>query len=245
MKALACDFDGTFYFMDQEEMIKPCDVDAVKDFQSQGHLFGFCTGSPLFGLLDYLDAPVKADFYILNSGATIFDKDCNLIFEKTISKEITDTLITYGVEHNYNVDMHMDGKFYAYGKSYTFITDELYSLEEVCGKVPNITYDAKTEENADALAKHVNNLFEGQVTAFRNKQYVDIVPFGCSKGFGIDFVREYLKIDEFAGIGDSMNDYPMFEKVDPAFTFSYAPEILQKKATHLVNSVAEAIQHML
>ena len=139
MKALACDFDGTFYFMDQEEMIKPCDVDAVKDFQSQGHLFGFCTGRPLFGLLDYLNAPVKADFYILNSGATIFDKDCNLIFEKTISKEITDTLITYGVEHNYNVDMHMDGKFYAYGKSYTFITDELYSLEEVCGKVHNIT----------------------------------------------------------------------------------------------------------
>ena len=58
-------------------------------------------------------------------------------------------------------------------------------------------------------------------------------------------IREYLKIDEFAGIGDSMNDYPMFEKVEPAFTFSYAPEVLQKKATHLVNSVAEAIQHML
>ena len=65
------------------------------------------------------------------------------------------------------------------------------------------------------------------------------------KGFGIDFVRNYLNIDLFAGIGDSMNDYPMFEKTNPCFTFSYAPEVLQKKATQLVNSVAEAIQIML
>ena len=58
-------------------------------------------------------------------------------------------------------------------------------------------------------------------------------------------IRDNLKIDSFAGIGDSMNDYPMFEKTNPCFTFSYAPEVLQKKATQLVNSVAEAIQIML
>ena len=112
MKALACDFDGTFYFMGENEPIKQCDIDAVKEFQAQGHLFGFCTGRPLIGLTDYLDKNVKADFYILNSGATIFDKNQNLIFEKTIPKEITDTLMTYGVEHNYSVDFHMDGKFW-------------------------------------------------------------------------------------------------------------------------------------
>lgn len=245
MKALACDFDGTFYFMENDEPVKQCDIDAVKKFQAQGHLFGFCTGRPLFGLTDYLNGQVEADFYILNSGATIFDKNQNLIFEKTIPKEITDTLITYGVEHNYSVDFHMDGKFWAFGKSITFITDEIYTLEEINGKVHNITYDAKTPENADELAKHVNSLFQGQVTAFRNTKYVDIVPAGCSKGFGIDFVRNYLNIDLFAGIGDSMNDYPMFEKTNPCFTFSYAPEVLQKKATQLVNSVAEAIQIML
>jgi len=241
MKALACDFDGTFYFMEKPEPIKKCDIEAIKKFQTQGHLFGFCTGRPIYGVLDFLDNQVMADFYITNSGATIHDKDLNLIFEKTIPKEITDALITYGVEHKYEVDFHMDGKFVSYGKTITFITDIVYSLDEIQGSVHNITYNALTEENADALTMHVNNLFQGKITAFRNKEFVDIVPFGCSKGAGIDYIKNHLKIDTFAGIGDSMNDYPMLDKVDIPFTFPYAPKTLQKKSKQIVNSVAEAI----
>lgn len=245
MKALACDFDGTFYFPNQPEPIHKCDADAVNEFQNKGHLFGFCTGRPLYGLLDYLTYPVKADFYILNSGATIYDKDLNLIYEKSISKEITEALITYGKELNFDVDFHMNGKFYAFGKSNCFIEDEIYSLEEITGNVHNITYNAKTAENADELAAYVTTLFPGQISAYRNTHYVDIVPYGCSKGVGIDFIREHLQIDLFAGIGDSMNDYPMFEKVDLSFSFSYAPEVLKDKADHLVASVDEAIHQIL
>jgi hydroxymethylpyrimidine pyrophosphatase-like HAD family hydrolase len=102
-----------------------------------------------------------------------------------------------------------------------------------------------TEENADALASHVNHLFHGKVNAFRNKEFVDIIPDGCSKGMGIDIVRNILKIDTFAGIGDSMNDSPMLENVDIAFTFPYAPKALQEKASQIVNSVAEAIHSMV
>ncbi len=245
MKALASDFDGTFYFMDQPEVMKQCDIEAIKKLQAQGYLFGFCTGRPIYGVLDFLNKKVSADFYITNSGATIHDKDLNLLYEKVISKEITDILISYGVDHHFSVDFHMDGKFYAFGKSTSFITDEIYSLNEICGNVYNITYNAKTEANAEELAAHVNKLFQGQITAFRNKEFVDIVPFGCSKGFGIDFVRNTLKIDMFAGIGDSMNDFPMLEKVDLPFTFPYAPKVLQEKSEHIVNSVAEAIDFML
>ncbi len=245
MKALASDFDGTFYFMEETEPMKKCDIEAIKEYQAQGHLFGFCTGRPLYGILDFLDNQVTADFYITNSGATIFDKDLNLLYERTISKEITDTLISYGVEHHYSLDFHMDGKFVSYGKINGFISDVVYSLDEIQGNVHNISYNAVTEENAETLAKHVNTLFEGQITAFRNKEFVDIVPFGCSKGVGIDFVRNTLKIDTFAGIGDSMNDYPMLEKVDIPFTFPYAPKALQEKSGQIVNSVAEAIHFMV
>jgi Cof subfamily protein (haloacid dehalogenase superfamily) len=245
MKALASDFDGTFYFMKKNDPIKKCDIEAVKEFQDQGNLFGFCTGRPLYGILDYLNNETSADFYITNNGATIFDKDFNLIFEKTIPKDITDALISYGVEHNYEVDFHMDGKFIAYKETTTFITDFVYSLDEIQGKVHSITYNALTEENADALASHVNHLFHGKVNAFRNKEFVDIIPDGCSKGMGIDIVRNILKIDTFAGIGDSMNDSPMLENVDIAFTFPYAPKALQEKASQIVNSVAEAIHSMV
>ena len=118
-------------------------------------------------------------------------------------------------------------------------------MDEIQGKVHSITYNALTEENADALASHVNHLFHGKVNAFRNKEFVDIIPDGCSKGMGIDIVRNILKIDTFAGIGDSMNDSPMLENVDIAFTFPYAPKALQEKASQIVNSVAEAIHSMV
>lgn len=245
MKAFACDFDGTFYFPTQPETIKKGDVEAVKAFQSHGHLFGFCTGRPIYGLLEYLDNQVSADFYILNSGATIFDKNLNLIYEKTISNELAKELVTYGKQQHYDVDFHMDGKFYFFGKSNRFIKDEIYSLDEIVGKVHTITYDAQNDENAEELLNKVNARFSGQISAYRNTRYVDIVPLGCSKGFGIDFVRKTLNPTLFAGIGDSMNDAPMFDKVDLSFTFSYAPDPLKEKVNHLVSSVEEAIYQLL
>lgn len=245
MKAFASDFDGTLYFHKNDETVSSADKNAIKTFQSKGHLFGLCTGRPLIGTLEYLPQDIRPDFYITNSGATIFDKDLNLIYERTIPKEVTDVLISYGAEHKYEVDFHMDGKFVSFRKTSTFITDIVYSLDEIQGKVHNITYNALTEENADALALHINSLFRGTITAFRNKEFVDIVPFGCSKGFGIDLIRDVLKIDTFAGIGDSMNDFPMLEKVDIPFTFPYAPTALQEKSAQIVNSVAEAIHFMV
>lgn len=245
MKAFASDFDGTFFFMEQTEPFKKCDIEAIKIFQSQGHSFGLCTGRPLIGTLEYLPKEIQPDFYITNSGASIYNKEKQLICEKTFSKETTDALITYGVDHGFAVDFHMNEKFYAFGKSDCFITDEIYSLYEINGRVHNITYNAGSVEKAEELVKIMSEKFKNQITAFRNTQYVDIVPFGCSKGFGIDFIRTFLKIDTFAGIGDSMNDLPMLDKVDAAFTFTDAPKKLQEKAIKLVKSLSEAVKEFL
>lgn len=241
MKAFASDFDGTLFFPKKSEPVSPADINAIQSFQSQGHIFGLCTGRPLIGTLEYLPEDIQPDFYITNSGASIYNKEKNLIFEKTFSKELVDELITFGVDYGFVVDFHMDEKFYAFLESDCFITDEIYSLDEIQGRVHNITYNAGSVEKADEMANIIHEKFKGQITAFRNTQYVDIVPFGCSKGLGIDFIRKYLNINTFAGIGDSMNDLPMLEKVDTAFTFVDAHEKLRQNAS-LVSSVAEAIK---
>ena len=115
-----------------------------------------------------------------------------------------------------------DGTFYFMKKNEPIKKCDIEAaLDEIQGKVHSITYNALTEK------------------------FVDIIPDGCSKGMGIDIVRNILKIDTFAGIGDSMNDSPMLENVDIAFTFPYAPKALQEKASQIVNSVAEAIHSMV
>ena len=84
MKALASDFDGTLYF---EDGIKENDQQAIVHFQKH-HLFGLCTGRPLIGVQHYIKDCIQPDFYIVSSGACILDKECHVLYEQTISKEI-------------------------------------------------------------------------------------------------------------------------------------------------------------
>lgn len=241
MKALASDFDGTLFFSDRSQKISSSDVDAIKSFQSQGHLFGFCTGRTIEGILEHTTGLLQADFYITNSGACILNKNFDILFEKTIPKTIADTIIQYGIDHSYTVDIHMDGKYFAFLEPDEYASKVLDSLDAVCGNVHNISFDANTHENAANLATRINDLFAGQVIAFQNTQYVDIAPFGCSKGTGIDFIRNLLNIQSFSGIGDSMNDLPMLKKTDISFTFSDSPKAMQEQADYIVTSVADAI----
>ena len=84
MKALASDFDGTLYF---EDGIKENDQQAIVHFQKY-HLFGLCTGRPLIGVQHYIKDCIQPDFYIVSSGACILDKECHVLYEQTISKDM-------------------------------------------------------------------------------------------------------------------------------------------------------------
>lgn len=245
MKAFASDFDGTLYFPARKDPISMEDVSAIHEFQSKGYAFGFCTGRTISGLLEYTGSFLRPDFYITNSGACIYDKERNIIFEKVIPKQIVDEIIPYGMKVASEVDIHMDGDYFAFSKPDSYTSNVLKTLDDVCGHVHNISFAAGTRENASKLAAEFNEKFHNQAIAFQNVDYVDIAPSGCSKGTGIKFVRNYLNIDTFAGIGDSMNDLPMLETVDLPFTFTDSPEILQKKASHIIHSVAEALTYMV
>lgn len=244
MKALASDFDGTLFFSDRTPKICSQDLASIAAFQAKGNLFGFCTGRTIEGILENTRGILDADFYITNSGACILNKNLNILFEKTIPKTIVDAIIQYGLTHSYTIDIHMDGDFFAFLEPDEYASKVLDSLDAVCGNVHNISFDANTHENAANLATKINELFAGQVTAFQNTQYVDIAPFGCSKGTGIDFVRNFLNIQCISGIGDSMNDLPMFKKTDFSFTFPDSPESLQAQADCIVSSVSEAISKL-
>ena len=77
-----------------------------------------------------------------------------------------------------------------------------------------------------------------------NKEYIDIVKKGCSKGIAINKVKEAFNIDIIAGIGDSYNDIPMLENADISFTFHSSPDVIKDKATYIVDSICEAIEKL-
>ena len=68
---------------------------------------------------------------------------------------------------------------------------------------------------------------------------------GCSKGEGVNYVKERESIDtkDTYAIGDSYNDIPMFKEAGNSFTFETSEDGVKKEVKYIVNSVAEAIKN--
>lgn len=97
------------------------------------------------------------------------------------------------------------------------------------------------ETTALQETQKINQTFK-EIEAFQNKDSIDIVPKGCSKGEALKRVKDYYQITSLAGIGDSYNDIPMLTNVDIPITFVDAPKILQDCSQYCVHSVSEAIE---
>ena len=118
------------------------------------------------------------------------------------------------------------------------------SFEEVeAGKIYGVSLVFDDEAIAlkinEQLAKDYLNL-EG----FVNKNSIDIVLKGCSKGNGVLKVKELYNIDMIGGIGDSYNDITLVKSSDIGFTFNDSPESLKNQAKYLVNDINEALNKL-
>lgn len=238
MKALASDFDGTLYF---EDGIKDSDQQAIIDFQKD-HLFGLCTGRPLIGVQHYLKDCIQPDFYIVSSGACILDKECHVLYEQTISKDIMKAI--YQQYHNKaEVSIQADFRIYTLVKDSKIPIAQTYVESVDCigdEHILGLSINAMSESQAKQWTQDLNETYP-DIMAFQNKEYIDIVKRGCSKGEAIKKLKELLHLDMVYGIGDSYNDIPMLESADCSFTFHESPQIVQEKATHIVSSISEAI----
>lgn len=245
MKVLASDFDGTLLF---DEEFCSYDIEAIQEFQKKGNLFGLCSGRPLKGAIIASQGLLDFDFFIASSGALITDKDGNILFEQLISFETMKNVFER-YSKDVRVCIQADGIFYCFDNRHRqsilpIVEKTISSLEELKDShIYGLSLNAKTEDNAKRICHEINQLYD-DVSAFQNKEYIDLVKVGCSKGTGILKLKEILNIDKISGIGDSYNDLPMLEAVDHAFTFHQSPKAIQEQADDVVDSVCEAI-HIL
>ena len=102
----------------------------------------------------------------------------------------------------------------------------------------------KSEEAVAEAAARIKEKYGAEAAPYQNVRHVDVVAAGCSKGTGVDKVRELFGIDLLGGIGDSYNDLPLLQASDISFTFPDAPEELRNAADEIVLSVSGAIEKM-
>lgn len=244
MIGLASDFDGTLYHSEQKEAFLSCDLAAIQAFQSEGNLFGICSGRPLLSILETTADRIAYDFYIVSSGAVICDKNKNILFQKCISHQAMQKIESL-YHHQCHVAIQADNKSFTFQHNNRMPVkkDILSSYDELLNaQIYGISMMCDDEAHAQTVCEQLRRQFGADIEAFQNLHYVDIVAKGCSKGAGMNFLKTQAQLSFLAGIGDSYNDEPMLKHADMAFTFHHAPKQIQCICDHLVDSVAEAIR---
>lgn len=240
MKVFASDLDGTLFFHHLDPQYKLGDIEAIKQFQKDGHLFGCCTGRSLGGArVSFIDL-LELDFYIASSGAVITDKDMNILYDCPIPFEVANaicekyrdqTTIYIQTLEYYTFDKSLDGKFFT----------AIDSLDDIKNQpIYSVCLISDTDEKTDKIAQELNKEFS-EVVGYKNIAAVDIVAKGCSKGVALKKVKEIFNAKTSYGIGDSYNDIPLLEDADISFTFNTSPKEVQDVADNLVDSIEEAM----
>lgn len=243
---LASDFDRTLFFFNENEQYKPQDLKAIQTFQKLGHQFGICTGRDLASTLEPVKDVLEPDFYIVCSGAAIFDKQLNKVYEKCIPNEVARKLYD-----NYK----SIAKIYIRTEDNVYITkaenpftqpkDTIYISDFPNVNIESVSIGFSNKEKARHLTKEINTNFKSDLIAYQNVNFVDIAPSGCSKGIALQKYADIIQSDIAAGIGDYINDIPLLEKSDISFTFNSSPDIVKENANYLVDDIDQAIQILI
>ncbi len=250
-KVFASDFDGTLYFYKADDKLPQANVDKVKEYQANGHLFGLCTGRQVGGLTPFIGGIIEPDFFITSSGSNIIDHNYNKIFQRGVDPKIADALVKELNPKGFQLTLDVGGDICVFSEmdypgKYYVITGVDDCPEGLIHQVSVHTEDLK---DAEYYARYINEKYGDYVEAFQNVIEIDIAPKGCSKGKGVGILREYLeeKIGPYRlyGIGDSINDLPLLEASDVSYTFPYAPKIVQEKADYVVDTIVDALDHSM
>lgn len=244
MKMIVSDYDGTLR-RDGPLPTKE-DIAAIKYWQKQGNLFCLNTGRGFYFDINNLPKyDINCDFYICNTGATIYDKTGHMIYEKLCSGKILAELLPILLENGCKgFGIENDNKRWAADlpEAIRAIKDTIsHTPEEIIEKSRNgeldfhqmDTYFEQIEKSVE-MTKYINNKFGDILAVHRNNIHLDITSVGISKATGINVCLDYLKKhgqqinrEDIFAVGDNMNDYEMIKEFDGYTVTSAVPEIIK------------------
>ena len=245
MKILLSDFDGTLCLHETgRSWYRQEDIEAIREFQKAGNLFGVCTGRPVRWLMRDMHPEIHPDLVVGSSGAHITDlKNDQVLFEKNMPEYLVKELMS-------TIDDCLLFSVQAGGDIYYLYDEKHPEPKLTCimdiprDHITGISICAGTPENAAVMAEMINRKMGEHLAAYQNIDYLDIIPAGSSKGTGTKLVKDVFGSELTAGIGDSFNDIPMMDAADLAFTFPASEMEVKEHADHIVESIAEAIEIM-
>lgn len=239
MKLVISDLDGTLLY--SRDIITENTIKGIHKLIEKGIEFVIATGRGKEGVLDILSQLNINPYLICNNGATIYDKEGNCIYEKSIDKNLAISILKTIRKHNFFYNAFFRENFY---KSKDDFNDKvqrphfkkhLLNSEDEVDELHKIVI-FETEENILMLNKILRDEFNEKVQiTISSPTCIDIVPKGCNKGVGVDILKNILKVDknDIIAFGDGENDIDMLEKVGHPVIMENAQDILKQKIKNI------------
>lgn len=257
-KILFSDMDGTV--IDLEDVKHPRDKEMIEKLQQAGHIVAFNTGrneqQALFCITKH---HFTYDYLVLNNGAHILDKHGCELFKKVIPGDVGKAIIEYCLPiENLWIFFYSGDRTFGYynGQTYEHTVQGAIHLPEYdfikeYQKVTEFDIIAVNQDDQQIdvlkeIQKYIEEQFGEVARGCLNLHYLDITASSCSKGSGVEALKELLKekVETYC-IGDSFNDISMFKACDHAYTFKHVNHDIAKYTDKQVQYVYEVIEDML
>lgn len=230
-KIFVSDYDQTFYLNDDD--IEKNKI-AIKKFREKGNVFVIATGRSYFDFKNKSDLyNIYYDYVIVNHGATILDKNNNIIYNFSINNEIIGDL---------KQDLEIDKSIK------TFCCSELESRVDFNYKnLTKIHAKYNDIETAMKINDKINNKYNKYIKAyFVTGNAIEIISKKTDKCLAIDLLLKDLGIDKkyVYTIGDGYSDIEMIRNFN-GYCMKESVNELKNIAKKEYESVSDLINEIM
>lgn len=273
-KVLAIDIDGTL--VSKNNRISTQNVSALKKYTELGGTVVFVTGRSLTSSLKIAQQLKRKSGYLvpyiccLNSTIIYDTKKQQMIHESLVDLKDVSDIFTY-VKNNkmafgaYTKSTNTNDAMPIYGYGYlpNFLSlfkksdaTKIYKWTNKDHLEPaykiNILIKKASDKNV-ALINQLKEKYKGKLEVIHTSKYLaEITAANIDKAFGVNYISQLLNIplSEFAAIGDSANDIPMFKSCALRIAARKKNPVIFEHVDHIVdvkqkNAVANAINEYI
>ncbi len=194
IKLIVFDLDGTLAKVGKGML--DSDIELLKKIEATGVNIAVCSGKPCYYLCGFMrQIGLKRPILVgENGGEIVFGVDLPPMIHKILP---------------YSDDAKHSLRFLKEGFD-SLIPDIWYQPNNV-GLTPFLKREEDFEIVAGFIKENEDKLKD--IVVYRHFDCFDIMPEGIDKGNGVKYLAEMLNIErnEIMAVGDSINDYPMFE----------------------------------
>jgi len=233
-KILFSDYDNTLY-RNEDEIVK--NIESINKFISKGNIFGIASGRSYIDIKNKLEKyNIPYNYLVLNHGATIFNKELNMIKTFLINNDIAKIIYDKLKDNDFLIEKHI----YGINEKDIEINNEVVKLLFVFKNVKDVL---KIKEYIDI---NYTNYVKTYISVNTSHITLELISNETNKSIGI---KEILKIENIEKnntyvIGDSYNDVEMIKEFN-GYAMNNSIDYLKTITNKLCNSVSELINDII